>query len=181
MKANTTEFASQLDDATGVYMIGGRQFRGVDAYGHYLDPTPTILGIRGVLARGGVFGGSSAGAAIQGDFLMRGHSGSIRVTMGDHLYGFGLVENMGFDPHLNARRRHEDFVEVVKSINILGIGLDEDTAVVLTGDRMEVIGSKYVVVTDNTIWDEEIYCSYYITAGLGRPRLSNGRKIYFSC
>ena len=67
-EADNTEFAVAVMTATGVWFTGGRQWRLVDAYAN----TVTLEAIRGVLARGGVVGGSSAGATIQGSYLVRG-------------------------------------------------------------------------------------------------------------
>lgn len=67
-----------------------------------------------LLSRGGVMAGSSAGAAIQGDILLRGDFGTNRILMGDHLEGFGFVTNVGFEPHLLARSRNDDILEVVR-------------------------------------------------------------------
>ena len=60
-EADTPEFATPVMTATGVWFMGGRQWRLVDAY----DKTRTLAELRALLARGGVVGGSSAGATIQ--------------------------------------------------------------------------------------------------------------------
>ncbi|MGD8319963.1 MAG: Type 1 glutamine amidotransferase-like domain-containing protein, partial [Gemmatimonadota bacterium] len=66
--ADTEAFVAPLKTAHGVFFFGGRQWRLVDAYAG----TRTETEIRNVLKRGGVVGGSSAGASIQGSFLVRG-------------------------------------------------------------------------------------------------------------
>src|SRR5664279_4464089 len=66
--ADTEEFAKVLRDANGVWFDGGRQWNIVDSYANTL----TYREFHKVLERGGVIGGSSAGATIQGDYLVRG-------------------------------------------------------------------------------------------------------------
>ena len=66
--ANTEEFVKPLLDANGVWFDGGRQWNGVDSYAG----TRALEEFRKVLDRGGAIAGSSAGATIQGDYLVRG-------------------------------------------------------------------------------------------------------------
>src|SRR3954453_8099253 len=66
--ADTEEFAKVLRDANAVWFNGGRQWNCVDSYAGTL----TYKEFHKVLERGGVIGGSSAGATIQGDYLVRG-------------------------------------------------------------------------------------------------------------
>ena len=69
--ADTVEFAKVLSDATAVWFTGGRHYHIVDSYAGTL----TYREFHKVLERGGVIGGSSAGATIQGDYLVRGDTG----------------------------------------------------------------------------------------------------------
>lgn len=66
--ANSDEFTVVLKKATGVWFSGGRQWRLVDAYAG----TKTEVALWEVLNKGGVIGGTSAGATIQGSYLARG-------------------------------------------------------------------------------------------------------------
>lgn len=143
--ADTEEFIEPLKTAGGVFFFGGRQWRLVDAYGG----TKTEDAFREVLERGGVIGGSSAGASIQGSFLVRGDSRTNTVMMGDHQRGFGYLRNVGIDQHVLRRNRQFDMIEVVEAHpELLGIGLDEDTAIIVQGDRFQVMGSSYVLIFD---------------------------------
>ncbi len=145
-EADTEEFVQPLLDAAGVYFFGGRQWRLVDAYGG----TRTEREIRAVLDRGGVIGGSSAGATIQGSYLVRGDTRTNTVMMGDHTEGFGYLRNVAIDQHVLRRNRHFDLIEVIETHpHLLGIGVDENTALVVRGDAAEVIGESYVLVYDN--------------------------------
>ena len=146
-EADSEDFAAPLRKARGVWFSGGRQWRLVDAYAG----TRTLTEIRKVLERGGVIGGSSAGATIQGSYLVRGDSATNTIMMGDHTEGFGFLKNIGIDQHLLRRNRHFDLVEVIEAHpELLGIGLDENTAIVVRGDNFEVIGQGYVAIYDST-------------------------------
>lgn len=143
--ADSDDFVSPLMTATGVWFTGGRQWRIADVY---LD-TKTESALWTLLARGGVIGGGSAGATIQGSYLVRGDSRGALIPMGDHEEGFGFLENSAIDQHLLARNRHFDLVTVVRSHpQLLGLGLDADAGIVVHGDEFRVIGNGYVAVYD---------------------------------
>ena len=145
-EADTDAFVEPLKTAGGVFFFGGRQWRLVDSYGG----TKSETAFREVLERGGVIGGSSAGASIQGSYLVRGDSRTNTVMMGDHERGFGYLRNVGIDQHVLRRNRQFDMVEVIEAHpELLGIGLDEDTAIVVQGDRFQVIGRSYALIYDN--------------------------------
>ncbi len=145
-KANSQAFVMPLMEATGVWFGGGRQWRLADAY----LGTKTEQALRGVLDRGGVIGGSSAGATIQGSYLVRGDSKTNVIMMGDHEQGFGYLKNTAIDQHVLSRNRQFDMIEVIRAKpELLGIGIDEDTAIVVQGDEFEVIGRSYVAIYDH--------------------------------
>jgi len=161
-EANREDFVAPLLQARGVWFSGGRQWRLVDAY----FGTRTQTEIRNVLERGGVVGGSSAGATIQGSYLVRGDSSTNTVMMGDHTEGFGFLANVGIDQHLLRRNRHFDLVEVLEAHpELLGIGLDEDTAIVVRGDTFEVMGSGYVAIYDSTNVVDNGWKFYFLAPG----------------
>ncbi len=161
-EADTEAFVEPLKTAGGVFFFGGRQWRLVDAYGG----TRTEEAFREVLERGGVIGGSSAGATIQGSFLVRGDTRTNTIMMGDHQRGFGYLRNVGIDQHLLRRNRHFDMIEVVEAHpELLGIGLDEDTAIVVRGDRFEVIGRSYVAIYDNQTTTDNGGEFYFLAPG----------------
>ena len=143
--ADTPEFAAPIREARGVWFPGGRQWRLADSYLN----TRVHEELKGVLARGGVIGGTSAGATILGSYLVRGDTQGNTVMMGDHQVGFGFLKNVGIDQHLLRRNRQFDLIEVIeKRPELLGIGIDENTAIVVRGDAFEVIGQSYAVVFD---------------------------------
>ena len=144
-EADSEAFVRPIRVAGGVWFPGGRQWRIADSY---LD-TRTEEELHRVLERGGVIGGSSAGASIQGSYLIRGDTQTNTIMMGDHEEGFGFLRNVGIDQHLLRRNRQFDMLEVVEAMpDLLGIGIDENTAIVVQGDEFEVIGESYVVIYD---------------------------------
>ncbi len=159
--ADTEEFAKILRDANGVWFDGGRQWNIVDSYANTL----TLKEFHKVLERGGVIGGSSAGASIQGDYLVRGAIAGSDIVMTpepEHEKGFAFLRRVAIDQHINTRNRWDDIIPVIKKYpNLLGIGLSEGTAIVVTGDRFQVIGKWKVAVHDNTRiyqpWEKPCY------------------------
>ncbi len=144
--ADSEDFVRPIREAQGVFFTGGRQWRLADSYLN----TRTQRELEALLDRGGVIGGSSAGATIQGSYLVRGDSKTNTIMMGDHVEGFGFLRNVGIDQHLLKRNRQFDLIEVIEAHpELLGIGLDEDTAIVVQGDEFRVIGQGYVAVYDH--------------------------------
>ena len=151
-KANTDSFVLPLENATGVWFGGGRQWRLVDAY----MGTKTEKMFWDVLDRGGVIGGSSAGATIQGSYLARGDTKNNQIMMGDHEEGFGFIKNIAIDQHVLARNRQFDMFEILKNRpELLGISIDESTAIIVKGNIFEVLGESYVLVYDGLFWSRE--------------------------
>ncbi len=150
-EADTDEFVRAINEATGVWFSGGRQWRIVDAYAG----TKAEAAFQGVLDRGGVIGGSSAGATIQGSYLARGDTKTNTVMMGDHEVGFGYLKNSAIDQHLLKRNRQFDLIEVIKAKpELLGIGLDEKTAIIVQGDSFTVMGPSYVAIYDHEVLEK---------------------------
>ncbi len=160
--ANTEAFAATLRDAKGVWFNGGRQWNCVDSYANTL----TLREFHEVLKRGGVIGGSSAGATIQGDYLVRGAISGSEIVMSpepDHQRAFAFLRHSAIDQHINTRNRWDDIIPVIKKFpELLGIGLSEGTAIVVTGDRFQVIGKWKVAIHDNTRVYEPWEKPYYV-------------------
>ncbi|NAS30305.1 cyanophycinase [Flavobacteriaceae bacterium R38] len=151
-EANTSAFVAPLKNAKGVWFGGGRQWRLVDSYKN----TEAEKLFWEVLNRGGVIGGSSAGASIQGSYLARGDTKNNQIMMGDHEVGFGFLKNVAIDQHVLARNRQFDLFTILKKKpELLGIGIDENTAVIVQNDKFEVLGASYVLMYDNSFWSRE--------------------------
>jgi cyanophycinase len=159
--ADTEEFAGILRDAKGVWFDGGRQWNIVDSYANTL----TLREFHKVLERDGVIGGSSAGATIQGDYLVRGAIAGSEIMMTpepEHEHGFAFLRKVAIDQHINTRNRWDDLIPVIKKYpDMLGIGLSEGTAIVVNGDKFQVIGKWKVAIHDNTRqynpWEKPYY------------------------
>ncbi|MES2809523.1 MAG: cyanophycinase [Bacteroidota bacterium] len=148
-EANSEKFIAPLKNATGVYFEGGRQWRVADSYLNTLTHQAFI----DVLNRGGVIAGSSAGATAIGSFLWRGDTKGAQILVGDHTQGLGFLKNSAIDQHLLVRNREFDLVDFIrKSPELIGIGINEATAVLIQRDNLEVLGKSVVAVYDyNTI------------------------------
>jgi cyanophycinase len=148
-EADTEKFVEPLKTATGVWFGGGRQWRLADSYLN----NRTHRELNAVLERGGIIGGSSAGATIQGSFLVRGDTKGNEIMEGDHVVGLGFLKNAAIDQHLLRRNRQFDIVPVIEAHpELLGIGIDEGTAILVQADRFEVLGPSYVAIYDGKLW-----------------------------
>ena len=142
--ANSDAFVAPLLTARGVWFPGGRQWRLVDSY----LGTRTERELHALLARGGVIGGTSAGASIQASYLVRGAREGNHIMMAPgYERGFGFLRNVAVDQHVLPRARLADLPPVLaRHPRLLGIGIDEGTAIVVQGDELEVIGRSKVFI-----------------------------------
>jgi len=151
-QANDEKFIEPLKTATGILFGGGRQWRIADGFLN----TKAHKEMFNLLDRGGVIAGSSAGATIQGSYLARGDTKNNQIMMGDHEIGLGFLKNVAIDQHVLARNRQFDMFDILKNRpELLGIGIDENTAIVVKGDVFEVIGKSYVLIYDKSFWSRE--------------------------
>lgn len=147
--ADSDKFVEPIKGARGVWFNGGRQWHLADSYLN----TKTHEELWKVLERGGVIGGSSAGATIQGEYLARGDTSGNTIMMGDHTEGLGFLKGTAIDQHVLMRNRQFDLIEIIeRHPDLLGIGIDEDTAIVVQGDSFTVIGQGYVLIHDANSW-----------------------------
>ena len=144
--ADSDSFVAVIKKARGVWFEGGRQYHLVEDYGG----TKAEKAFREVLERGGVIGGSSAGASILGDFLVRGAPSQNNRIMDYPGYekGFAYLRNVGIDQHVVARERLPDLADsiVTKYPKLLAISEDEGTAWVVRGDTATIIGRNKAFV-----------------------------------
>ncbi len=138
-------FIEQLKNATGVFFSGGDQNRIMDV----LADQELLKLIREKYASGTPFGGTSAGAAVMSDPMMTGEA-DLKVLDGSKVGvrpGLGLVPNVIFDQHFLVRQRHHRlFGLIMVNPKMLGIGIDEDTAVLIEDDRqLTVVGKTQVM------------------------------------
>lgn len=141
-------FVRQLNEATGIYFTGGDQNRIMDV----LKDEELLKMLREKYAAGIPFGGTSAGAAVMSDPMMTGDA-DLKILDGSKVgvrKGLGLVPNVIFDQHFLVRQRHNRlFGLVMVNPNMLGIGIDEDTAVLIKDNRhLRVAGATQVMFVD---------------------------------
>ena len=137
--ANDPKFVEPLKDATAAWLGGGDQSLLIDAYGG----TAVERELRKLLDRGGVIGGTSAGAAVMSRIMITG--GKTEASVGT---GFGLLPDVVIDQHFNTRQRQKRLEELLKKYpDCFGLGIDEATAVVLHGRKFQVLGSSKVYVS----------------------------------
>jgi cyanophycinase len=147
--ADSEEFVRPLTTARIVWFVGGRQWRLVDSYAH----TRTQREIERVLERGGVVAGSSAGASILASYMVRGaRENNVIMMAPGYEEGFGLIKGVAIDQHMLTRNRQDDLEEVVeKHPELLGIGLDESTAIIVQGQQFEIVGASKVAIHDGRL------------------------------
>jgi len=139
-KANDAEFVRPITEATAVWLGGGDQ-GDLGAADH---GTAVEREFKALLKRGGVIGGTSAGAAVMSDVMIEG--GNPKADVGR---GFGFITNAVIDQHFLRRSRVNRLLGVLAvRPNLIGIGIDEGTAFVLQGDRWSVIGRSYVIACE---------------------------------
>lgn len=135
--ANKEEFSEVLNQAEAVWFGGGSQTRIADAYCGTLVETRLFE----LLKRGGVIGGTSAGAAIQSKVMIA--SGRTEPQLKT---GLGFLDECIIDQHFLARDRLRRSINAVKQQpQMIGIGIDEGTALVVVDNDAEVIGRSYVL------------------------------------
>jgi cyanophycinase len=145
-----------LDGAGGVFFTGGDQA----LLTAVLLGTAVLARIREIYEKGGVIGGTSAGAAVQSEFMITGNEkrthneeGTWEVILADdveHTEGFGFVKNAVIDQHFVTRKRHNRLIAVVlENPTLVGVGIEESTAVLVRPDgKYEVLGEGQVIVYD---------------------------------
>ena len=147
-RANNDEaFLEPLRNATGIFFGGGRQWNFSDSY----YGTKAHRMMKEVLNRGGVVAGSSAGASIQARYLARANPlGNFDIMApGYERGGLGFIGGVAIDQHFTQRNRQPDMSSLVNRYpQLLGIGIDERTAIVVRKSIAEVVGDGAVYLYD---------------------------------
>ncbi len=152
-QASSPEIVSALDRATGIFMTGGNQLK----LSTVIAGTPFAGAIMEARSRGVTIGGTSAGASIQSSHMVAfGPGGSTpKQRMTQVAAGLGLVENCVIDQHFAQRNRYGRLLMIVaQSPQLLGMGVDEDTAAVISrsgdADVLRVVGRGSVTLLDGS-------------------------------
>jgi cyanophycinase len=162
-----------IDAASGIFMSGGSQLR----LSQLLPGTPVGDALHRAHERGAVVGGTSAGASIMSDFMISmGDEGvTPRQRASQVTAGLGLIRGVVVDQHFDQRARYGRLMSVIAtSPHLLGIGIDEDTAIVVADHgEFTVMGRGAVFVVD---------CRSAVTdapdAAPGAPVLVSGATVH---
>ena len=138
-----------IEQSTGIFFTGGDQSRIVD----FIKDTPLDAAIHKRYEEGAVIGGTSAGAAMMPDQMIVGGASVSNpsvdaVSMGP---GMGFLPDIVIDQHFAQRGRIGRLLAaLVLQPAVLGLGIDEDTGIIVNGDEFEVVGQGSVTVVDET-------------------------------
>jgi len=142
--------AAKVANATAVFMTGGNQLK----LAAIIGSTAVGRAIQDLYERGGVVGGTSAGASIVSEHMIAfGAEGTTpKQRMGQLSAGLGLLHGVIVDQHFTQRNRIGRLLAMVAgSPSQIGIGVDEDTAALIdSNDVMEVVGRGAVTVVDGS-------------------------------
>jgi cyanophycinase len=141
-----------LQKAGGIWFTGGRQWRLIDVF----ENTVAEKEFHHLLARGGAVGGSGGGASILCDYMVRGNPLSNKDIMAPgYEDGFGLLRGIAIDPFFTQRNRFADMARLKREHpKLVGLGIDEETALVIKGGQVDVVGKNHVVIFDREQPDE---------------------------
>ena len=136
-EADSEAFVKPLREATAIWFRGGSQARLAEAY----LGTKTEQAIHDLYERGGVVGGTSAGAAIHSRVMLDSVNGVPKIAT-----GFDLLPGAIIDQHFLARNRFSRLQEAIgQHPDRIGVGIDEGTAIVYQSGQCEVLGASYVI------------------------------------
>ncbi len=148
---------AKLSGVTGIFFSGGDQRR----LARDLNGTQLLQEIRRIYRKGGVISGTSAGAAVMGELMITGdelinpEEREFNIIKKDNIKatpGFGFIEWGIIDQHFIQRKRNNRLVSLVlENPILLGVGIDEATAILVNPDQtFQVIGESLVIVYDAT-------------------------------
>jgi cyanophycinase len=138
-----------LEGATGVFFTGGDQLKITSQIGD----TPTYSRTLEIYEQGGVIAGTSAGASAMSETMMVTNNGDASYRIKSALLmapGLGLARDMLIDQHFAERGRMSRLIgAVTQNPRVLGIGIDEDTAMIVEREQsFQVLGEGAVYVLD---------------------------------
>jgi cyanophycinase len=182
-------FIEQLKTATGIFFSGGDQNRIMDV----LEDVELLKLLRERYARGTPFGGTSAGAAAMSDPMMTGEA-DLKILDGSKVgvrKGLGLIPNVIFDQHFLVRQRHNRlFGLIMVNPKMLGVGIDEDTAVLIEDNRRLTVAGKTRVMFVNAKSKNGSMIVIFLKSDerfdlkkrkpLGRVKATDARKSYLN-
>jgi cyanophycinase len=149
-KANDADFVKPLTTATAIWLGGGDQSKLTEAY----RGTLVEKEMHKLLQRGGVIGGTSAGAAVMSKLMIAG--GAVPAKLSE---GFGFLPNAAVDQHFLKRSRVDRLLDVLhREPGWFGLGVDEGTAAVVKGSTITIVGSSMAIVCQRSTPDRAASC-----------------------
>jgi cyanophycinase len=163
--ANQDRFVAPLQKASAVWFSGGNQDALATLFVDAKQPTLFQKELANVVRRGGVVGGTSAGAAAMAKIMtVSGASTNGEPAQAQIDHGLGILSNVIIEQHLNGNRRAgriERFTGLLRDNErlraflgkdspaperMIGLAIEEGTAVLLTENRLKVVGRKHAHV-----------------------------------
>jgi cyanophycinase len=162
-------------EAQGIWFTGGRPYRLVDAY---LDSEAEKL-FHAVLERGGVIGGADAGARIQASTLVRGTPlESSEIAAEGYENGFGFFRDVAIEDHFGEPQRYDSMARLKRvRPGLIGLGIDADTALVVHGNELEVLGPHEVAIFDRREAPRDAQSGYELLHAGERYDLKSRRRL----
>jgi cyanophycinase len=147
--ASSARAMRTLEDATGVFFTGGDQLKITSQIGD----TPTFSRIQEIFEQGGVIAGTSAGASVMSETMLVTNGSDTSAPIRSALLmapGLGFASDMLIDQHFSERGRMARLISAIsRHPRVLGVGIDEDTALILERERsFRVLGAGGVYVVD---------------------------------
>ncbi|HEV6964325.1 cyanophycinase, partial [Roseateles sp.] len=149
---------AKVKAAKGIFFTGGVQERIVDVLQPGGQSTPMLEAIWEVYRKGGVVAGTSAGAAIMSTIMFRDAPSVVNILKGRFVDGKQVDRGLGFvgpnlfvDQHFLKRGRFGRMIPLMMAKGYkIGLGVDENTAAIIRGDEIEVIGDRGCMIVDLT-------------------------------
>jgi len=183
--ADDPALAARLATFSGVYFSGGEQVRLLDALQPQGRETPLLTAIRALHCRGGVVAGSSAGAAVLSDIAFRDLPDPLQALKQPQRLaqdgaqvgrGFGFVPaGVIVDQHFVQRGRIGRLLPLMLARGVpLGLGVEENSAAVVRGMQVEVIGARGVLLVDTTAARQDAAAGAFNASGVRLAWLESG-------
>lgn len=146
-QANRQGIGKEFETSSGIFFTGGDQLRITGLLGG------TLVGrmLQKLYEKGVIIAGTSAGASVMSDtMIVGGEAGTAKKSSLTMAPGLGLLRSVVIDQHFAQRGRIGRLLSAIsQNPYVLGVGIDEDTAILVQSDaRVSVIGSNTVTVVD---------------------------------
>ncbi len=154
----------EIANADGIFFSGGDQNRIMEV----LADEELLVLLKAKYRKGIPFGGTSAGAAVMSDPMITGEA-DLKILDGKKVgirKGLGLIPNVIFDQHFLVRQRHNRlFGLIIENPRMLGVGIDEDTAVLIEDNRRLTVSGKTQVMFVHSTSGKQPYTLSFLSNG----------------